>query len=359
MPKTILVTGGAGFVGSSLALRMKAAQPDSRVLAFDNLKRRGSELQLPRLRAGGVEFVHGDVRVASDVLGVGAIDVLLDCAAEPSVLAGTSDGNGGGADYVVDTNLMGTVHCLELAARHGADVVFLSTSRVYPIASLEALAMTESGTRFELSAEQSQPGASEHGVSEDFPLAGARSLYGTTKLCSELLLEEYRVQHGLRCVVNRCGVITGPWQMGKVDQGVVVLWAARHEFGGALSYIGYGGTGRQVRDLLHVDDLGDLVELQLSRLDELDGRTFNVGGGRPVSVSLAELTELCRAATGKTLDIGAVPDNRSQDVPVYLSDCRALEAATGWTPHRGQEQIVEDVVRWIRENRAALEPILA
>jgi CDP-paratose 2-epimerase len=357
MQQTILVTGGAGFVGSSLALRLKAARPDARVLAFDNLKRRGSELQLPRLRAGGVEFVHGDVRVASDVLGVGPISVLLDCAAEPSVLAGVE----GGAEYVVDTNLMGTVNCLDLAARHGANVLFLSTSRVYPIAPLGSLAMMEQGARFELLAEQSLPGASEHGISEDFPLAGARSLYGATKLCSELLLEEYRALHGLRCVINRCGVITGPWQMGKVDQGVVVLWAARHEFGGALKYIGYGGTGRQVRDLLHVDDLCDLVELQLSRIgdDAMDGRTFNVGGGRPVSVSLKELTELCCTATGKHLDIGSIPDNRSQDVPVYLSDCRQLEDATGWIPQRGVERIVEDVVRWIRENRAALEPILA
>ncbi len=355
MSESLLVTGGAGFVGSSLALRMKASRPGARVVALDNLKRRGSELQLARLREGGVEFVHGDVRVAADVAAAGGFDLLLDCAAEPSVLAGVD----GGADYVVGTNLLGTVNLLEAAARHGADVLFLSTSRVYPVAALDALAIEERGERFELLADQPLPGASEHGVSERFPLEGSRSLYGATKLCSELLVEEYRALHGLRAVVDRCGVITGPWQMGKVDQGVVVLWAARHEYGGDLSYIGYGGTGRQVRDLLHVDDLADLVELQLGRLDELDGRTFNAGGGRPVSASLAELTGLCRAATGKSIPIGAVTENRSQDVPLYLSDCRELEAATGWRPTRGPERIVEDVVRWIREHRAALEPILA
>ena len=355
MPETLLVTGGAGFVGSSLALGLKRSRSDARVIAFDNLKRRGSELALPRLRAGGVEFVHGDVRVASDLAAVGPVTTLLDCAAEPSVLAGVD----GGGDYVVDTNLMGTVHCLEHAARHGADLVFLSTSRVYPIAGLESLALVEADTRFELADEQPLAGASARGISEDFPLQGARSLYGSTKLCSELLIEEYRASHGLRCVIDRCGVISGPWQMGKVDQGVVVLWVAKHEYEGALQYIGYGGSGKQVRDLLHVDDLLELVELQLGRLNDFDGRTLNVGGGRPVSVSLQELTGLCRAATGKTIDIGAVPDNRSQDVPVYLSDCARLEAASDWRPSRGPDVIVEDVTRWIRENREELRPILA
>jgi len=354
MPETILVTGGAGFVGSALALRLKAARGGARVVAFDNLHRRGSELSLPRLAAGGVEFVHGDVRNPGDLAAVGAISLLVDCAAEPSVLAGLQ----GGADYVVQSNLLGTFHALELAARHGAAVLFLSTSRVYPIAPLCALALRRTESRFELEPRQALAGASEHGIAESFPLAGARSLYGATKLASELLVEEYRAAHGLRAIVNRCGVLAGPWQMGKVDQGFVVLWVARHLFGGRLDYIGHGGRGQQVRDVLHVDDLCDLVELQLARLDQLDGSVFNVGGGRAVSVSLAELSALCVERTGQRIAIGSVAADRPQDVPLYLSDCRALTAATGWTPQRSVGQLVDDVARWIEAQREALRAIL-
>lgn len=351
----ILITGGAGFVGSNLALRFKASRADATVVALDNLKRRGSELALARLRDGGVEFVHGDVRNRDDLFAVGDVDLLIDCAAEPSVLAGVD----GSPDYVIDTNLGGTVNSLELARRDGTAVVFLSTSRVYPVAPINELRYTESATRFVLDEEQSTLGASAQGLSEQFPLEGARSMYGASKLASELLLHEYIDSYGLRAIINRCGVLTGPWQMGKVDQGVVVLWAARHVYGGSLGYFGWGGEGKQVRDVLHVDDLFDLLELQLAKLDELNGRVFNVGGGVDVSLSLCELTDLCRTWSGNTIDIGSVPENRSLDVISYLSDCRRVTAQTGWTPKRQPAQIVEEIVRWISDNRAMLEPILA
>jgi CDP-paratose 2-epimerase len=124
--KTRLITGGAGFVGSNLALMFRADQEDLRIIAFDNLKRRGSEHNIERLRTAGVEFIHGDIRAREDLLTLPRIDVLLECAAEPSVLAGVQEP----PDYVVNTNLFGTVNCLELARRDGADVMFLSTSRV-------------------------------------------------------------------------------------------------------------------------------------------------------------------------------------------------------------------------------------
>ncbi|HZN41845.1 MAG TPA: NAD-dependent epimerase/dehydratase family protein [Planctomycetota bacterium] len=350
----ILITGGAGFVGSNLALRFKQSRPAAEVIAFDNLRRRGSELILSRLRAGGVTFLHGDVRVREDLLAAGQVDLVVDCAAEPSVLAGRD----GSPDYVIQTNLVGTVNCLELARRCGADVVFLSTSRVYPSAPINALKYREVETRFQMLG-QTVRGASEHGLAEDFPLEGSRSLYGASKLASELLLEEYREAYGLRAVVNRCGVLTGPWQMGKVDQGVVVLWVAKHLYRGALSYIGFSGTGKQVRDILHVQDLYDLLEIQLGRIAEFDGSIFNVGGGTTISISLQELTALCREYTGNSIPIGAVPETRPQDLICYLSDCRKVQAATGWRAHHSPESIIEEIARWITDHRAELEPILA
>jgi CDP-paratose 2-epimerase len=350
----ILVTGGAGFVGSHLAFRAKEAWPDARIVALDNLKRRGSELNLPRLRAAGIEFAHGDIRCPDDLEAIsGDFDLLLECSAEPSVLAGY----GGSPAYVVHTNLGGTFHCLEWARRRRADVLFLSTSRVYPIGPLNALRYRETASRFELTEEQPYPGASERGVAEDFPLTGARSLYGATKLSSEMLVEEYREMYGLRAVVNRCGVLAGPWQMGKADQGVFALWLLAHHYGRPLKYIGFGGSGKQVRDLLHVEDLWNLLRLQIDRMAELSGGLFNVGGGRACSLSLREATELCQALTGKTIPIESVTENRAADVPVYLTDNGHVEQVTGWTPRHTPESILEDIQRWVRGNEAALKAV--
>ncbi|MDB5103980.1 MAG: tyvulose epimerase [Fibrobacteres bacterium] len=353
--KTILVTGGAGFVGSHLALRYKAAHPESRVLAFDNLKRRGSELNLPRLKAGGVEFMHGDIRSPQDLLAAGKFDLMLECSAEPSVLAGYGESPA----YLLETNLVGTIHCLEAVRLNGAGIIFLSTSRVYPMETIGKLAYGESDSRFVLAPGQTVAGTGPKGFSEAFPLEGVRSLYGTTKLASEMLLREYVHAYGIPGVINRCGVLTGPWQMGKVDQGVVVLWVARHFWKGKLSYIGYGGTGKQVRDVLSVEDLFPLIDHQAGRLDQFRGEVFNVGGGLETSLSLSELTAMCRQATGNSIDIASVPENRNADIPYYITDNTKVTTATGWKPSIAPYTIIENIARWIRDNEDSLKPILS
>lgn len=320
------------------------------MVALDNLSRRGSELNLPRLRADGVRFVHGDVREPSDLVAVGEITALVECSAEPSVLAGRD----GSPDYVVQTNLLGAYHCLELARRHSAQLVFLSTSRVYPVAILEGLAVEQTDTRFELRAEQPVPGASSAGVSEDLPLQGARSIYGTTKLAAELLIEEYRDTYGLRAVIDRCGVVTGPWQFGKADQGVFAYWMLAHVFDRPLRYIGYGGSGKQVRDLLHVEDLVALVAEQLSDAERWDGLIVNVGGGREGSLSLRETTQLCSELTGRTIVVEASDETRPSDIPIYLSDCSRLFAHTQWRPRRDPRETLTDVLDWITTNQRAV-----
>jgi CDP-paratose 2-epimerase len=351
--RTILVTGGAGFVGSNLALNWKRACPEAEVIAFDNLKRRGSELALARLRAAGVTFQHGDVRAREDLDAAGPVDLMIECSAEPSVHAGYGQSPG----YLVNTNLIGLINCLDHLRRTGGDLVFLSSSRVYPIAGLRALPLEQRGDRL-VPAGEDRTGWSASGISEDFPLTGARSLYGATKLAAELLIEEYRAMYGLRAVIDRCGVIAGPWQMGKVDQGFVVLWMVRHLFGGKLSYSGFGGEGVQVRDILHVDDLFALLRLQVADWATGDGATFNVGGGAAVSVSLRELTARCEALTGRRLAIGQDADTRPADIPYYVSDHRAVTGVTGWQPVRDVDTILEDIHRWLVNERAQLEPIL-
>jgi CDP-paratose 2-epimerase len=322
-------------------------------VALDNLMRRGSELNLPRLREAGVEFVHGDVREPADLTGAGQFDAMIECSAEPSVLAGFAD-----TSYSVQTNLLGAFNCLERARQEEAFLVFLSTSRVYPVAPQLSLELEETETRFELAAEQPVPGAGPAGISEEFPLTGPRTLYGATKLSAEHLIEEYADAFGLRAAIDRCGVIAGPWQMGKVDQGVFSWWLLSHRFGRRLAYIGYGGSGKQVRDLLHIDDLLDLVDEQLSDPERWAGVTANVGGGRECSLSLLETTELCRELTGNEVPIGAEPETRQGDVPVYLSDCARLHSLTSWRPRRGPRDVLADLLDWTAEHEDSLRAAL-
>jgi CDP-paratose 2-epimerase len=142
---------------------------------------------------------HCDARDAEDVLAVGAVDAVVECSAEPSVLAGVETG----LDRLVKTNLLGAYTCFELCQRHDAQFVFLSTSRVCPVAPLEALAYVETETRFESRDDQALPGVTSRGISEAFPLDGARTFYGTTKLAAELLVADVET-FGLQAVVDRC-----------------------------------------------------------------------------------------------------------------------------------------------------------
>ncbi len=354
MNESILISGACGFVGSNLAIRLKSDYPDCRVIALDNLKRRGSELNLTRLKEASVEFIHGDIRNKEDFDEIGEISVFIEAAAEPSVLSGINST----PDYLLNTNLLGAVNCLNFAVKNKAKFIFLSTSRIYPIGNLNKIRYTESDMRFKISEQQELSGISTIGISEEFPLNGARSFYGSSKLASELLIEEYAEFYELKSVVNRCGVLTGPWQMGKVDQGVIVLWLARHFWKNKLSYIGYGGEGKQVRDILHIQDLYELVKMQLNDFERFDRKILNAGGGLDISVSLKELTAICEEITGNRIDIVSVKENRSADVPIYITDNSKVTALSGWSPKIGTKQIMSDIFEWIKKNEDSLKPLL-
>jgi CDP-paratose 2-epimerase len=349
----ILITGGAGFVGSTIAVACKQKHPRLEVVALDNLKRRGSELILQRLREHEIQFVHGDIRSPSD-FPADDFDLLVECSAEPSVLAGYNSS----PEYLVQTNLTGAFHCLEFCRGRCPQIIFISTSRVYAVAELSRLEFHESETRLVLNDKQAMPGASAHGISESFPTSGPRSLYGTTKLAAEMLIEEYRHAYGIKAVVNRCGVLAGPWQMGKGDQGVFTFWLASHYFKRPLRYLGFGGQGKQVRDLLHAEDLAALVLEQAESLESWNGVTVNVGGGPEISLSLREATLLCEQLTGHRLDIAGEPQNRPMDIPCYLSDNRRLYAQTEWRPRRDAGQILSETLEWIRRHESALRNVL-
>lgn len=353
--KKVLVTGGAGFVGSNIAIGLRASLPNTEVVALDNLKRRGSELNVRRLEKAGVSFHHGDVRNIEDIETIGHFDLMLECSAEPSVLSGYS----GASAYLVNTNLLGTANCLEVVRKNHAAIIFFSTSRVYPIAMLKKIPYTEDHSRFRLDGQQGVPGLTESGIAENFSLEGPRSLYGATKYASEILVQEYSAAFDLPALILRCGTIAGAWQMGKVDQGVITLWVANHLWGGNLAYKGFGGSGKQVRDVLDIRDLVTLVNQIVGKVGSWRGEVFNVGGGLERSVSLFELTQICQDATGNSIPISSEPDENPVDIPLFITDSRKVGNATGWAPSLTTSETVFSIISWLAEHKSSLRGLLA
>ncbi len=350
----IVVTGGAGFVGSTLCLQLKDKYPSYDIIAFDNLKRRGSELNLSDFQKKGIPFFHGDIRNNEDLSVLGNFDVLIEASAEPSVTAGLDSD----PTYVINNNLYASINCFNACLKNNAKLIFLSTSRVYPIETIEKANYIEEFTRFSFDVNQTQIGISNKGISEKLSLDGARSFYGTTKLSSEMFIEEYAAFYGLKAAITRFGVIAGPRQMGKTDQGVVTLWMAKHYWNQSLKYIGYGGTGKQVRDLLHVDDVVSLIDLQIHQIEKFQGKIYNVGGGAENSASLFEMTSICEKITGNKIQIASEVETRTADLRIYITDNSLIEKEIGWKPTKSVEQIFTDIYHWIKENETQLESIL-
>lgn len=351
---TILVTGGAGFIGSTLCLKLKDKYPNYDIIAFDNLKRRGSELNLADFKEKGIKFVHGDIRNAEDFNEVPGFDVLIEASAEPSVMSGLNSD----PTYVINNNLYGSVNCFNACLKNKAKLIFLSTSRVYPIETIENAAFVEEETRFSFTDNQQVSGISSKGISEKLLLDGARSFYGTTKLSSELFIQEYSAFYNLDAAVTRFGVIAGPRQMGKTDQGVVTLWMAKHYWKQSLKYIGYGGLGKQVRDILHVDDLCNLIDLQIHNIALFNGKVFNAGGGISSSASLQEMTQICEEISGNKISIGSDPVNRPADLRIFVTDNSKIESETAWKPQKNVKDVFSDIYTWINENEHKLIDIL-
>ncbi len=350
----ILVTGGAGFLGSSLCIKLKTKYPKYKIIAFDNLKRRGSELSLLDFQKHDIEFVHGDIRNIEDLKAIKDFDALVEASAEPSVMSGLNSD----PSYVINNNLFGSINCFNVCLEKKAKLIFLSTSRVYPIEPIETANFIEEETRFNFSSNQKVEGISEKGISEKLNLFGPRSFYGTTKLSSELFIQEYASFYNLDAAISRFGVIAGPRQMGKSDQGVVTLWMAKHYWKQNLKYIGYGGTGKQLRDLLHVDDAVDLIDFQIHNIEKFKNKVYNVGGGLNNSASLLEMSNLCTSITGNEIEILPVLENRTADLRAFVTDSSLLENEIGWKSKKTVEDIFKDIFLWINTNEKQLEKIL-
>ncbi|MDD5627707.1 MAG: NAD-dependent epimerase/dehydratase family protein [Elusimicrobia bacterium] len=349
----VLITGACGFLGGVLAAELPRRGGGLRVLGLDNLVRPGSESNRSVLRRRGVELRHGDLRLASDLEGLPAVDWVIDAAANPSVLAGR-DGRSS-SRQVVEHNLLGTVNVLEYCKRTGAGFILPSTSRVYSAAALRALPLVQSGRAFRLdSARGLPPGVSPRGVCQGFSTEPPLSLYGSSKLAAELLALEYGSAYSFPVWIDRCGVLAGAGQFGTAEQGIFSYWV--HAWAGCrgLRYIGFNGRGLQVRDALHPADLAELVWLQMRRGGRGARRVYDVGGGAANAMSLAELSAWCAGEFGPR-PVGRQLRGRPYDVPWLVMDGAAAAADFGWKPRRGLPAILREIAAHARRHPHWLE----
>lgn len=352
----VLISGICGFVGRHVATDLKAAFEKLEVFGIDNLIRRGSETNLPILKALGCQVVHGDVRVTDDVAELPRCDWIIDCAANPSVLAGVT----GGTSQLVGHNLGGTLNLLEKCRRDSSGFLLLSSSRVYSIDALSAVPLVERGARFAFDEGHPAPaGSSAYGISEAFSTASPVSLYGATKLASEILALEYAAAFGFPVWIDRCGVIAGPGQFGRIDQGIFSYWIYQWLLGRPLSYIGFGGRGLQVRDFMAPRDLTRLIERQLRNPNAAAPRIVNVGGGSERSMSLRELSSFCEEVLGPGPAIGAVTETRRYDIPYFVTDARVAEQSWSWRPEETRDQTLQAITRWAQDHRTVVEALAA
>jgi CDP-paratose 2-epimerase len=347
-----LITGVAGFIGSRLAQMLSDAFAGATIIGIDNLSRRGSETNLPLLETLGCEFIYGDVRSVADVTGLPQADWVLDCAANPSVLAGVE----GNSAQVVGHNLIGTLNLLEKCKRDACGFLMLSTSRVYSIQELLNIPLKESESRFEPDDNRPfPPGFNLSGVGETFSNAPPLSIYGATKLASEVMALEYAYAYDFPIWINRCGVIAGAGQFGKIDQGIFSFWIYQWMLGRPLSYIGFGGRGKQVRDFISPEDLASLICLQIKQPDRDAPKVINVGGGEEYSLSLRELSQYCAERLSRRRDINSEPQTRPFDIPYYVTDNSLVKKAWDWKPATRPMEILDSIIAWADSNRPLIE----
>jgi len=343
----ILITGICGFVGSTLARGLREGWPDWEVVGLDNLVRAGSEINRRALRERGVELHHGDVRIPSDLEALPRCDWIIEAAANPSVLAGV-DGKTS-SRQLIEHNLMGTFNVLELMKRWGCGFTILSTSRVYSIRALAAIPGQAEEDRFVPRVEPRIPGLSARGVAEEFPTEPPLSLYGSSKRAAELLACEYAERFNLPVFVLRCGVLAGAGQFGKIDQGIFSYWILSYCQRRPLKYIGFDGTGHQVRDCLHARDLLPLITQQITKRRTNAPRVLNVSGGVRQSASLRQLSAWCAQRFGAH-SVASEPQNRPFDVPWLVLDSGRAEQAWGWKPQIPLETIWHEIADWAKQN---------
>lgn len=341
----ILITGGAGFIGCNLAQRLLAR--GHTVTVYDNLSRPRTPFNLDWLRqvahdtSGSLQFVEADVRDAAALeFAARSADAIFHLAGQVAVTQSVHDPR---ADFEI--NALGTLNVLEAArlAPTQPIVVYASTNKVY--GGMEEVAIVEEPTRYRY---RDLP----YGIAETQSL-DFHSPYGCSKGAGDQYARDYHRIYGLKTVVFRQSCVYGQRQFGVEDQGWVAHFVIAAQFGRPITIY---GDGKQVRDVLHIDDLLDAYELALERINSAAGKIYNVGGGITNTLSIwAEFQPILSRLAGQPVVPARYGDWRPGDQPVFVSDIRQIERDLGWRPRIGVEEGIARLWHWVRTNRTLFE----
>jgi CDP-paratose 2-epimerase len=338
----IFITGGCGFIGRNAAQRF--LELGHSVTAFDDLSRPGSDLNLDAMSPlKGFTFEGGDIRDASrvaDLVKRGKFDVVLHLAAQVAVTTSMIEPQ---RDF--DINARGTVNVLEAVRLHNPGTILLnaSTNKVY--GDLHEVGYGEESSRYTL---PSLP----LGVSEKQAL-DFHSPYGCSKGTGDQYVIDYARCYGLRTVTFRQSCIYGYWQYGIEDQGWVAWFIIAHLLGHPITVF---GTGKQVRDVLFIDDLVNCYVAAIERIDAVSGLAFNIGGGPENTMSLIEFLQILETISGKRVDF-AHGASRPGDQPVFVSDIARARKLLGWAPTVQKSEGIKRLYEWVASNRALFRPM--
>lgn len=353
----ILIAGGAGFIGTNIAT--KALKDGHKVIAFDNLKRRGVETNI--LKHKNYKFIHGDVRCKEDFNFIPKdIDGIINLAANPGIPWSIEN-----PIYDFNSNCVGALNVLEFARHNGKiPVVFASTNKVYsdavnkiktvpytPLDKKSGKLKREDATRYVY-----EDKFWERGIPEEFYMDGQgkffHSPYGTSKASADLYHQEYFGAFGVPTVVNRMSCIYGKYQFGVADQGWVAWFMIAKVLGRPLTIY---GDGLQVRDALYAEDLAELYLMELENINEHKGKVYNIGGGSSNTISLKEAIELINVldqGEHKSFEI-EYKDWRHADHKVYISDTTKISKY--WQPKTNVFLGFSKTFEWIKANKDLLE----
>lgn len=334
----ILIIGGMGFIGANLCQYF--AFGGDTVVAFDNLVRRGSELNIKSLKKIGIEFIHGDTRNPEDLNHLsGKFDVILDTAAQPSACTGYSN-----PTFDITNNYLGLLNVLEYTRKTNSKLIFWSTNKVYSGEHINTISLQETKTRY----------TSNVLIAEDTPVdGGSHSIYGLSKLCADLTCQEWSKAFDIPIIINRFSCLAGPGQFGKAEQGWITWFVIAALFNLPIDIYGY--KGKQVRDVLFMSDIIRLIDLQIRELPNLRGEVFNVGGGDRINTSLLECISLIEKLAGKNIKKTIHNKIRTADHCVYISDIARVTLFFKWYPTCSMKEGIEDIIRWVKYNQKELK----
>ena len=292
----ILITGGCGFVGANIALFLNSK--GYKIESLDNLSRKGSNYNLNLLKQNKIKDYKIDISNYKKLSKLPKYDLVIDCCAEAAVEVSKKN-----IDKVINTNLIGTLNVLKKVKQDSSKILFLSSSRIYPIN--ESNKLIKSNLIKKKIIQKKMFGEKDN-------IQGAKTIYGLTKLTSEMLIEEFAYAFKIKYLINRCGVISGPLQFGKQDQGFVSLWVWNHLNKKNMKYIGFGGNGFQLRDVLHINDLCELILKQIKKFNKINNKLFTVGGSKGSCISLVELTKICEKITNNKIKFSKISKNEGE-----------------------------------------------